>query len=193
MFKKILVANRGEIALRVIRACKELGIATVAVYTEADQDSLHVRYADESVCIGKGPSKGSYLHIPAILSAAEITDAEAIHPGYGFLSENAHFAEVCRDCKIAFIGPSPETISLMGDKIQAKRTAKNAGVPLVPGSDGPVTDEKEALEIARKTGYPVIIKASAGGGGRGMRIAHTDVSLANAYHTASQEALGHLS
>ncbi len=189
MFKKILIANRGEIALRVIRACKELGIATVAVYTEADQDSLHVRYADESVCIGKGPSKGSYLHIPAILSAAEITDAEAIHPGYGFLSENAHFAEVCRDCKIAFIGPSPETIRLMGDKIQAKRTAKAAGVPLVPGSDGPVTDEKEALEIARKTGYPVIIKASAGGGGRGMRIAHTDVSLSNAYNTASQEAL----
>ena len=189
MFKKILVANRGEIALRVIRACKELGIATVAVYTEADQDSLHVRYADESVCIGKGPSKTSYLHIPSILSAAEITDAEAIHPGYGFLSENAHFAEVCRDCKIAFIGPSPETIRLMGDKIQAKHTAKSAGVPLVPGSDGPVKDEKEALEIANNAGYPVIIKASAGGGGRGMRIAHTAASLSNAYNTASQEAL----
>jgi acetyl-CoA carboxylase biotin carboxylase subunit len=189
MFKKILVANRGEIALRVIRACKELGIATVAVYTEADQDSLHVRYADESVCIGKGPSKGSYLHIPAILSAAEITDAEAIHPGYGFLSENAHFAEVCRDCKIAFIGPSPETIRLMGDKIQAKHTAKSAGVPLVPGSDGPITSEKEALEVAGKAGYPVIIKASAGGGGRGMRIAHTAASLSNAFNTASQEAL----
>jgi acetyl-CoA carboxylase biotin carboxylase subunit len=189
MFKKILVANRGEIALRVIRACKELGIATVAVYTEADQDSLHVRYADESVCIGKGPSKGSYLHIPAILSAAEITDAEAIHPGYGFLSENAHFAEVCRDCKIAFIGPSPETIRLMGDKIQAKHTAKSAGVPLVPGSDGPISNEKEALEVAGKAGYPVIIKASAGGGGRGMRIAHTAASLSNAFNTASQEAL----
>jgi acetyl-CoA carboxylase biotin carboxylase subunit len=189
VFKKVLIANRGEIALRVIRACKELGVATVAVYTEADQDSLHVRYADESVCIGKGPSKSSYLHIPAILSAAEITDAEAIHPGYGFLSENAHFGEVCRDCKIAFIGPSPETIRLMGDKIQAKHTAKGAGVPLVPGSDGPVTSEQQALEIADKAGYPVIIKASAGGGGRGMRIAHTAASLSNAYNTASAEAL----
>jgi len=190
VFKKVLIANRGEIALRVIRACKELGIATVAVYSEADQDSLHVRYADESVCIGKGPSKSSYLHIPAILSAAEITDAEAIHPGYGFLSENAHFAEVCRQCKIVFIGPSPETIRLMGDKIQAKNTAKGAGVPLVPGSDGPVRNEQEALEAARKVGYPVIIKASAGGGGRGMRVAHTDVSLSNGFNTASQEALG---
>jgi acetyl-CoA carboxylase biotin carboxylase subunit len=189
VFKKILIANRGEIALRIIRACKELGIATVAVYTEADQDSLHVRYADESVCIGKGPSKTSYLHIPAILSAAEITDAEAIHPGYGFLSENAHFAEVCRDCKITFIGPSPETIRLMGDKIQAKNTARGAGVPLVPGSDGPVTGEKEAREIAAKAGYPVIIKASAGGGGRGMRVAHTEISLSNAFNTASAEAL----
>jgi len=189
VFKKVLIANRGEIALRVIRACKELGIATVAVYSEADQDSLHVRYADESVCIGKGPSKTSYLHIPAILSAAEITDAEAIHPGYGFLSENAHFAEVCGQCKIAFIGPSPETIRLMGDKIQAKQTAKSAGVPLVPGSDGPVRSEAEALAAARLVGYPVIIKASAGGGGRGMRVAHTDVSLANGFNTASQEAL----
>jgi acetyl-CoA carboxylase biotin carboxylase subunit len=189
VFKKILIANRGEIALRVIRACKEMGIATVAVYTEADQDSLHVKYADESVCIGKGPSKTSYLHIPSILSAAEITDAEAIHPGYGFLSENTHFGEVCRDCKITFIGPSPETIRLMGDKIQAKHTAKSAGVPLVPGSDGPVSNEKEALEIAEKAGYPVIIKASAGGGGRGMRIAHTAASLSNAYNTASAEAL----
>ena len=189
MFKKVLIANRGEIALRVIRACKELGIATVAVYSEADQDSLHVRYADESVCIGKGPSKTSYLHIPAILSAAEITDAEAIHPGYGFLSENAHFAEVCGQCKIAFIGPSPDTIRLMGDKIQAKQTAKSAGVPLVPGSDGPVRTEAEALAAARLVGYPVIVKASAGGGGRGMRVAHTDVSLSNGFNTASQEAL----
>ncbi|HXC62777.1 MAG TPA: biotin carboxylase N-terminal domain-containing protein, partial [bacterium] len=188
MFKKVLIANRGEIALRVIRACKELGIATVAVYTEADQDSLHVKYADESVCIGKGPSKTSYLHIPSILSAAEITDAEAIHPGYGFLSENAHFAQVCRDCKITFIGPSPETISLMGDKIQAKNTAKAAGVPLVPGSDGPLADENEALALARQVGYPVIIKATAGGGGRGMRVAHTDPSLVNGFQTASQEA-----
>jgi acetyl-CoA carboxylase biotin carboxylase subunit len=189
VFKKVLIANRGEIALRVIRACKELGIATVAVYSEADQDSLHVRYADESVCIGKGPSKTSYLHIPAILSAAEITDAEAIHPGYGFLSENAHFAEVCGQCKIAFIGPSPDTIRLMGDKIQAKQTAKSAGVPLVPGSDGPVRTEAEALAAARLVGYPVIVKASAGGGGRGMRVAHTDVSLSNGFNTASQEAL----
>jgi acetyl-CoA carboxylase biotin carboxylase subunit len=188
VFKKILIANRGEIALRVIRACKELGISTVAVYTEADQDSLHVKYADESVCIGKGPSKTSYLHIPAILSAAEITDAEAIHPGYGFLSENAHFAQVCRECNITFIGPSPETISLMGDKIQAKDTAKQAGVPLVPGSDGPLRDEHEALELARKVGYPVIIKATAGGGGRGMRVAHSDPALVNAFQTASQEA-----
>ena len=189
MFKKVLIANRGEIALRIIRACKEMGIATVAVYSEADQDSLHVRYADQSVCIGKGPSKTSYLQIPAILSAAEITDAEAIHPGYGFLSENAHFAEVCRQCNITFIGPSPETIRLMGDKIQAKATAKSAGVPLVPGSDGPVKTEQEALEIARKVGYPVIVKASAGGGGRGMRVAHTDPSLSNGFNTASQEAL----
>ncbi len=190
MFKKVLIANRGEIALRIIRACKEMGVATVAVYSEADQDSLHVRYADQSVCIGKGPSKTSYLHIPAILSAAEITDAEAIHPGYGFLSENAHFADVCRQCQITFIGPSADTIRLMGDKIQAKRTALSAGVPLVPGSDGPVRSEQEALEAARRVGYPVIIKASAGGGGRGMRVAHTDVSLANGYNTASQEALG---
>jgi acetyl-CoA carboxylase biotin carboxylase subunit len=189
VFRKVLIANRGEIALRIIRACRELGIATVAVYTEADQDSLHVRYADESVCIGKGPSKTSYLHIPSILSAAEITDAEAIHPGYGFLSENAHFAEVCRDCKITFIGPSPETIRLMGDKIQAKHTAKSAGVPLVPGSDGPLTSEQQALELARQVGYPVIIKASAGGGGRGMRVAHSDPALVNGYNTAAQEAL----
>ena len=188
MFRKILIANRGEIALRIIRACRELDIATVAVYSEADQDSLHVRYADESVCIGKGPSKQSYLNIPAILSAAEITDCEAIHPGYGFLSENAHFAEVCRDCKIVFIGPSPETIRLMGDKIQAKHTAKAAGVPLVPGSEGPIKTEQEALAIARQVGYPVIVKASAGGGGRGMRVAHTDVSLVNGFNTASQEA-----
>jgi acetyl-CoA carboxylase biotin carboxylase subunit len=189
MFRKILIANRGEIALRIIRACKELGIATVAVYSEADEHSLHVRYADESVCIGKGPSKQSYLHIPSLISAAEITDAEAIHPGYGFLAENAHFAEICEKCNIKFIGPNAASIRAMGDKIQAKLLAEKAGVPLVPGSDGGVSDEKQALEIARRVGYPVIIKATAGGGGRGMRVAHTDVSLANAFNTASQEAL----
>ncbi len=188
MFKKILIANRGEVALRIIRACREMGIATVAVHSEADADSLHVRWADEDVCIGKGPSKLSYLNIPAIISAAEITDAEAIHPGFGFLSENAHFAEVCESCKIKFIGPSAETIRLMGDKIMAKNTAKSAGVPLVPGSEGGVADEKQALEVAKKIGYPVIIKATAGGGGRGMRVAHTDVSVVNAFQTARQEA-----
>jgi acetyl-CoA carboxylase biotin carboxylase subunit len=188
VFKKILIANRGEIALRVIRACKELGIRTVAVHSEADADSLHVRYADEDVCIGKGPSKLSYLSIPSIISAAEITDAEAIHPGYGFLSENAHFAEVCESCNIKFIGPSPETIRMMGDKITAKNTAKAAGVPLIPGSEGGVSDEKEVVAIAKRIGYPVIIKATAGGGGRGMRVAHTDVSVVNAFQTARQEA-----
>jgi acetyl-CoA carboxylase biotin carboxylase subunit len=189
MFKKILIANRGEIALRIIRAAREMDVATVAVYTEADENSLHVRYADESICIGKGPSKQSYLNVPTLISAAEITDAEAIHPGYGFLAENAHFAEVCRKCNIRFIGPSPESIQAMGDKIQAKLLAQSAGVPLVPGSEGGVEDEKKALEIARKVGYPVIIKATAGGGGRGMRVAHTDLALANAFNTASQEAL----
>jgi acetyl-CoA carboxylase biotin carboxylase subunit len=188
VFKKILIANRGEIALRVIRACKELGVSTVAVHSDADADCLHVRYADQAVCIGKGPSKLSYLSIPAIISAAEITDAEAIHPGYGFLAENAHFAEVCESCNIKFIGPTANTIRLMGDKIQAKETAKAAGVPLVPGSDGGVPDEKVALVLAKKIGYPVIIKATAGGGGRGMRVAHTDVSLVNAYQTARQES-----
>src|ERR1035437_1594518 len=163
--KKILIANRGEIALRVIRACKEMGIATVAVHSEADADSLHVRYADEDIGIGRGPSAQSYLNIPAIISAAEITDSEAIHPGYGFLSENAHFAEICENCNIKFIGPTAETIRMMGDKITAKNTAKEAGVPLVPGSEGGVADEKEALLVACKIGYPVIIKATAGGGG----------------------------
>jgi acetyl-CoA carboxylase biotin carboxylase subunit len=160
----------------------------VAVHSEADADSLHVRYADEDVCIGKGPSKLSYLSIPSIISAAEITDAEAIHPGYGFLSENAHFAEVCESCNIKFIGPSPETIRMMGDKITAKNTAKAAGVPLIPGSEGGVSDEKEVVAIAKRIGYPVIIKATAGGGGRGMRVAHTDVSVVNAFQTARQEA-----
>jgi acetyl-CoA carboxylase biotin carboxylase subunit len=188
MFNKILIANRGEIALRIIRACKELGIKTVAVYSQADADSLHVHLADESVCIGKPSSKESYLNIPALISAAEITDAEAIHPGYGFLAENAHFAEVCASCQIKFIGPKPEVMRLMGDKVAAIRTAKKAGTPTTPGSDGPVKDEKQALAVAKLIKYPVIIKASAGGGGKGMRVAHTDLSLTQAFQTARAEA-----
>jgi acetyl-CoA carboxylase biotin carboxylase subunit len=188
MFKKILIANRGEIALRVIRACREMGINTVAIHTEADANSLHVRYADEDICIGKGPSSSSYLNIPAILSAAEITDADAIHPGYGFLAENAHFAEICESCHIEFIGPTPKSMRMMGDKIEARRLMKQVGLPMLPGSDGPVENEEDALRLAREIGYPVIIKASAGGGGRGMRVAHTDVSLSNAFLTAQSEA-----
>ncbi len=187
MFNKILIANRGEIALRIIRACKEMGIKTVSVHSEPDADSLHVHLADESVCIGRGPSRESYLNIPALISAAEITDAEAIHPGYGFLAENAHFAEVCTSCQIKFIGPKPEVMRLMGDKVAAIRTAKKAGVPTTPGSDGAVKDEKQALEVAHLIKYPVIIKAAAGGG-KGMRIAHTDLSLAQGFQTARSEA-----
>lgn len=188
MFKKILIANRGEIALRIIRACREMGIATVAVHTEADNNSLHVRYADEDICIGKGPAASSYLNIPAILSAAEISDADAIHPGYGFLAENAHFAEICESCHIEFIGPNPRAMRMLGDKIEARRLAKEVGLPMLPGSDGPVENEEDALRLARGLGYPVIIKASAGGGGRGMRVAHTDVSLSSAFLTAQSEA-----
>ena len=188
MFNKILIANRGEIALRIIRACKELGIKTVAVYSQADADSLHVHLADESVCIGKAFSKESYLNIPALISAAEITDAEAIHPGYGFLAENAHFAEVCASCQIKFIGPKPEVMRLMGDKVAAIKTAQKAGAPTTPGSNGAVKDEKHALSVAKIIGYPVIIKASAGGGGKGMRVAHTDISLTQAFQTARTEA-----
>lgn len=188
MFKKILIANRGEIALRIIRACKEMGIRTVAVYSQADATSLYVRQADESVCIGPAQSSKSYLSIPNLISAAEITDAEAIHPGYGFLAENAHFAEICRDCSIKFIGPSPEAIKKLGDKVFAKDTMRKAGVPVVPGSEGVVKDDKEALKIVKQIGYPVIVKASAGGGGRGMRIAHNDVSLVSGYLTARAEA-----
>ncbi|MCD4813386.1 acetyl-CoA carboxylase biotin carboxylase subunit [bacterium] len=188
MFKKILIANRGEIALRIIRACRELGINTVAVHTEADNNSLHVRYADEDICIGKGPSKDSYLNIPTILSAAEITDSDAIHPGYGFLAENAHFAEICESCNLAFIGPTPKAMRLLGDKIEARALMKSIGMPMLPGSDGPVENEDDALRMARKIGYPVIIKATAGGGGRGMRVAHTDVSLSTAFLTAQSEA-----
>ncbi len=188
MFKKILIANRGEIALRIIRACKELGIATVAVYSEADVHSLHVRFADEAVCIGPAPSHKSYLNIPHIISAAEITNADAIHPGYGFMAENAHFAEICRSCGIQFIGPSPEVITLMGDKAIAKETMRAAGVPVIPGSDGVVANSKQALEIAARVGYPVIIKAVAGGGGRGMRVVRVAEDMANAFSAATAEA-----
>ncbi|MCS6884574.1 MAG: acetyl-CoA carboxylase biotin carboxylase subunit [Acidobacteriota bacterium] len=188
MFKKVLIANRGEIACRIIWACKELGIKTVAVHSEADADALHVRFADDAVCIGPAPSAKSYLNIPAVISAAEIKNVDAIHPGYGFLSENAHFAEVCKACNITFIGPPPEAIRTMGDKAAAKKAMKEAGLPLLPGSDGVVETEEEALKIADEIGYPVIIKASAGGGGRGMRIVRSGKELVNAFHTARHEA-----
>lgn len=188
MFSKILIANRGEVALRIIRACKELGIRTVAVYSEADINSLHVRFADEAICIGSAASSSSYLNIPSIISAAEITDVEAIHPGYGFLAEDAHFAEICESCKIKFIGPTPENMRLMGDKMAAKETARKAGVPVVPGSKAVVKTKEDALRIAKETRYPVIIKAAAGGGGKGMRVCHNDVRLISAMLTAQREA-----
>jgi acetyl-CoA carboxylase biotin carboxylase subunit len=188
MFRKILIANRGEIALRIIRAARELGIETVAVYSEADRDSLHVRLADEAVCIGPAPSSASYLHIPRIISAAEITAADAIHPGYGFLSENAHFAEVVESCEIRFIGPTPEMIRSMGDKAVARKTVAAVGVPVTPGSEGVLTSPDEAVEVAKTLGYPVIIKAAAGGGGKGMRIATDESSLRNGVLTAQAEA-----
>ncbi|MFQ6115006.1 MAG: acetyl-CoA carboxylase biotin carboxylase subunit [bacterium] len=188
MFKKILIANRGEIALRIIRACKELDISTVAVYSEADADSLHVRFADEVVCIGPGPSNQSYLNIPRIISAAEVTNAEAIHPGYGFLAENANFAEICASCNIQFIGPSPEMIEGMGNKSMAKETMKAASVPVIPGSDGILRDKNDAQKMAHEIGFPVIIKASAGGGGRGMRIVRDAEALEKAFDTARTEA-----
>jgi acetyl-CoA carboxylase, biotin carboxylase subunit len=188
MFKKILVANRGEIALRVIFACRELGIKTVAVYSEADENSLHVRFADEDICIGPARSADSYLNVPAIISAAEITGADAIHPGYGFLSESAYLAEVCEACHIRFIGPDPTVIRLLGDKAKARRAMKKAGVPMLPGSDGPVESEEKALKIAKDIGYPVIIKAVAGGGGRGMRIVKVPGELGHAFKTAQREA-----
>jgi acetyl-CoA carboxylase biotin carboxylase subunit len=188
MFKKILIANRGEIALRIIRACKELGIQSVAIYSETDLDSLHVQFADEAICIGPAPSSESYLKIDRIISAAEIADVDAIHPGYGFLAENAHFAEVCASCNIKFIGPTPQAIRLMGDKNSARDCARKAGVPVSPGSDGIVETESEALKIARKIGYPVMIKAVAGGGGRGMRIASNEGSLVQGFHAARMEA-----
>ncbi|HMC77008.1 MAG TPA: acetyl-CoA carboxylase biotin carboxylase subunit [Vicinamibacterales bacterium] len=188
MFKKILIANRGEIALRVIYACKELGIKTVAVYSEADENSLHVRFADEDVCIGPPRSAESYLSVPAIISAAEITGADAIHPGYGFLSESAYLAEVCEACHIKFIAPSPNVIRLLGDKARARRAMKKAGVPILPGSDGPVDSEEKATKIARDLGLPVIIKAVAGGGGRGMRVIRDMKELSKALKTAQREA-----
>ena len=188
MFDKILIANRGEIAMRVIRACKELGILTVAVHSTADADAMHVRFADESVCIGPPAAKDSYLNVPAILSACEITGADAVHPGYGFLSENARFAEILGDHDVAFIGPKPEHIRLMGDKIEAKRTAKRLGIPVVPGSEGGITDDVEATRVANGIGYPVLIKAAAGGGGRGMKVARSAAELSTALSTARSEA-----
>lgn len=188
MFKKILIANRGEIACRIIWACQELGIKTVAVHSEADRDALHVRFANEAVCIGPAPSAQSYLNIPQIISAAEITNVDAIHPGYGFLSENKHFAEVCKECNITFIGPRPEVIHSMGDKAEAKRTMRAAGVPVTPGSEGLIDDEDAAIREAERIGYPVLIKATAGGGGRGMRVAYNRAELVNAYNTARSEA-----
>src|SRR6266705_3440059 len=188
MFEKVLIANRGEIALRVIRACKELGIRTLAVYSDADVDSLHVQLADEAICIGAAPSSESYLKIDRIMSAAEVGDVDAIHPGYGFLAENAHFAEVVESCKIKFIGPPPHVIQKMGDKDVARACARKAGVPVTPGSAGIVQTDTDAAKIAGKIGYPVMIKAVAGGGGRGMRAAHNDISLVKGYHTARSEA-----
>ena len=188
MFEKILIANRGEIALRVLRACKELGIATVAVHSTADADAMHVRLADESVCIGPPAARDSYLNVPALLAACEITGADAVHPGYGFLSENARFAEILEEHNIHFIGPKPSHIRLMGDKIEAKRTAQRLGIPVVPGSDGGVTSDQEAMTIAKSIGFPVLVKAAAGGGGRGMKVAETPDDLSNALATARSEA-----
>jgi acetyl-CoA carboxylase biotin carboxylase subunit len=188
MFKKILIANRGEIAMRIIFACRELGIKTVAVYSEADENSLHVRFADEDVCIGPARSADSYLNVPAVISAAEITGADAIHPGYGFLSESAYLAEVCEACHIKFIGPDPQVIRLMGDKARARKVMKKAGVPILPGSDGPIDSEEKALRVAKEIGFPVIVKATAGGGGRGMRVVRAASELSHAVKTAQREA-----
>ncbi|HVZ50207.1 MAG TPA: acetyl-CoA carboxylase biotin carboxylase subunit [Gemmatimonadaceae bacterium] len=189
MFKKILIANRGEIALRIVRAARELGIETVAVYSEADRESLHVRFADDDVCVGPPPSRESYLKVSRIIAAAEITGADAIHPGYGFLAENAEFAEICAKSKLTFIGPTPTQIRLMGDKATARRTMAETGVPVVPGTPGPVDDVDEALEFAREAGFPVIIKAAAGGGGKGMRVARDAEEFAKSFSTARAEAM----
>ncbi|MBD0326565.1 MAG: ATP-grasp domain-containing protein, partial [Pyrinomonadaceae bacterium] len=187
-FRKILIANRGEIACRIIWTCKEMGIKTVAVHSVADRDSLHVRFADESYCIGPSPSAQSYLNIPAIISVAEITNVDAIHPGYGFLAESAYFAEICEACNIKFIGPRADVIRMMGDKVEARRTMQAAGVPILPGSPEPLETEEEALRLAREIGFPVIIKAAAGGGGRGMRIVRNEGELGPALEMASTEA-----
>jgi len=188
MFSKILIANRGEIALRIIRACREMGIQTAVVYSTADKDAAYLKLADQAICIGEGPPAESYLNIPRIISAAEIADVQAIHPGYGFLAENSHFAEICRSCKIEFIGPPVKAMAAVGDKVECKRLARKAKVPTVPGSEGAVEDEKTALKIAGEIGYPIIIKAAAGGGGRGMRVAHNDVSLRAGFKAAQAEA-----
>ena len=188
MFRKVLIANRGEIALRVIRACRELGIRTVAVYSEADRESLHVRFADEDVCIGPPPARDSYLNIPRIIAAAEVTGADAIHPGYGFLAENAEFAEICANTDIVFIGPTADQIRRMGDKAVARETMIAQGVPVVPGSDGAVEDAEKALKTAKKIGFPVLIKAAAGGGGKGMRVAESEDTFAKALQGAQTEA-----
>ena len=187
-FRKILIANRGEIACRIIWTCKEMGIRTVAVHSDVDRDSLHVRYADEAACIGPAPSAQSYLNIPAIISTAEIFNVDAIHPGYGFLAESSYFAEICEACNIKFIGPRANVIRLMGDKVEARRAMKEAGLPIIPGSSEPVTSEEEALQIAREIGFPIIVKAAAGGGGRGMRVVRSEAELGSALETASTEA-----
>src|SRR5438876_7475062 len=188
MFSKILIANRGEIAVRIIRTCRELGVRTVVAHSKVDTHSLAVRLADESICVGPDEPHGSYLNIPAIIAAAELTDSDAIHPGYGFLAENAAFAEVCRGCSLTFIGPSPEAIRLMGDKAQARQIAKQAGVPVVPGSEEPLKDPEEAVMLAEDIGYPVIFKAAAGGGGRGMRIVRGRPGAAEAFTQCQTEA-----
>jgi len=188
LFKKVLIANRGEIAIRIIRACKELGIATVAIYSEADRDSLHVRMADEAICVGPAPNKDSYLNMPNIISAAIITGAEAIHPGYAYFSEQASFAEACEACNLKFIGPKASAIELMGDKSRAKETAAKAGVPVIPGSPGTIENEQNAFKIAGKMGYPIRLKATAGGGGRGIRVVNGEEELASALRTAQAEA-----
>src|SRR5436309_7265299 len=189
MFNKVLIANRGEIALRVIRACRELGVQTVAVYSEADRESLHVRFADDDVCIGPAPARESYLNIPRIIAAAEITGADAIHPGYGFLAENAEFADICAASKIAFIGPTADQIRVMGDKAAARKAMTAVGVPIIPGTPGPVDDVEEALEFAKQIGFPVIIKAAAGGGGKGMRVSKDADDFARSFQVARSEAL----